>query len=96
MLNPKTFDDLAKRLTDALPAGVKDLQQDLDKTLHASLQAALSKLDLVTREEFEVQAKVLARSRAKVDALEKQVRDLEQRLLKSKGQDWEDPNADGD
>lgn len=96
MLNPKTFDDLAKRLTDALPTGVKDLQQDLDKTLHASLQAALAKLDLVTREEFDVQAKVLARTRAKVDALEQQVRDLEQRLLKERGADWEDPNADGD
>ncbi len=85
MLNPKTLDDLAKRLAEAVPTGVKDLQQDAEKAMRANLQAALSKLDLVTREEFDVQAKVLARTRAKVDELERLVADLEARLLKEAG-----------
>ncbi len=85
MLNPKTLDDLAKRLAEAVPTGVKDLQQDAEKAMRANLQAALAKLDLVTREEFDVQAKVLARTRAKVDELERLVADLEARLLNEAG-----------
>lgn len=81
MLNPKTLDDLARRLADAVPGGVKGLQGDVEKAWRANLQAALAKLDLVTREEFEVQSKVLARTRAKVDALERQVAELEAQLL---------------
>jgi BMFP domain-containing protein YqiC len=50
------------------------------------LQSTFAKLDLVTREEFDVQASVLARTRAKVEALEKQVAELEQKLLKEKEQ----------
>jgi BMFP domain-containing protein YqiC len=53
----------------------------LEKNLRATLQATLSKLDLVTREEFDVQTKVLARTRAKIEALEKVVADLENQLL---------------
>jgi BMFP domain-containing protein YqiC len=82
MLNPKTLDDLARRLADAVPGGVKGLQGDMEKAWRANIQAALAKLDLVTREEFEVQSKVLARTRAKVDDLEQQVAELEARLLK--------------
>lgn len=95
MLNPKTLDDLARRLADAMPGGVKNLQSDVEKNLRAHLQAALARLDLVTREEFDVQARVLARTRAKLDALEKQVAALEEQLLKP-AQNWEDPNSDGD
>ncbi len=95
MLNPKTFDDLAKRLSDAVPTGVRELQADLEKTMRAQLQAALARLDLVTREEFDVQAKVLARTRAKVDDLEKRVAELESRLLKP-AENWDDGNSDGD
>jgi len=78
MFEPKMLDDLAKKLADSVPTGVRELQQDLEKNLHATLQSAFSKLDLVTREEFEVQAALLARSRAKLDELEKLVAALEQ------------------
>ena len=54
----------------------------MEKNLRAAVQAALAKLDLVTREEFDVQTKVLARSRAKIEQLEKQVAGLEAELLK--------------
>ena len=95
MLNPKNLDDLARRLADAMPSGVKNLQSDVEKNMRAQLQAGLSKLDLVTREEFDVQAKVLARTRAKLEALEQQVAELEARLLKP-AENWDDPNSDGD
>lgn len=81
MIDPKILDDLAKRLADALPSGIRDLQRDMEKNFRATLQTGFNKLDLVTREEFEVQMAVLARTRAKVEALEKQVADME-RLLK--------------
>ncbi len=80
MIDPKVLDDLAKKLADAVPAGVRELQQDMEKNFHATLQATFTKLDLVTREEFEVQAAVLARTRAKVDALQNQIDHLEQQL----------------
>jgi hypothetical protein len=77
MLDPKLFDDLARRLANALPTGVKEIQQDVEKNLRTVLQASLSKLDLVTREEFDVQSRVLARTREKLDKLEKTITALE-------------------
>ena len=82
MLDPKIIDDISRRLSGAMPAGAKALQQDLEKNLRAAVQAVFAKLDLVTREEFDVQSKVLARSRAKIEQLEQQVAALEQQLLK--------------
>ncbi len=73
MIDPKFFEDIAKKLSDAVPKPVRDLEKDLHKKFHAILQAAFGKLDLVTREEFDAQVKVLARTRKKVDALAKTV-----------------------
>ena len=75
------LDDIARRLSDAMPASARAVQDDLDKNLRAAAQAAFAKLDLVTREEFDVQRKLLARSRAKIELLEKQVAELEAKLL---------------
>ncbi|QIK37236.1 accessory factor UbiK family protein [Caldichromatium japonicum] len=80
MLAPKHFEDLIQRLSATLPRGIQVMQDDLDRNLRAGLEAALARLDLVTREEFEVQAAVLARTRAKLKALEKRVAKLEQAL----------------
>ena len=55
MIDPKTFDDLAKRFTEALPPSFRQFQTEMEKNFHAALQAAFAKLDLVTREEFDVQ-----------------------------------------
>ena len=65
-----------------MPASAQAVQGDLEKNLRAAAQAAFTRLDLVTREEFDVQRKVLARSRAKIELLEKQVAELEAKLLK--------------
>ena len=71
MIDPKIIDDLSKRLADMAPSGVRQLQADLEKNFHALLQAAFAKMDLVTRQGFDVQQGVLARTRAKLETLEK-------------------------
>ncbi len=80
MLAPKHLDDLAQRLAGSLPKGLQVLREDLDRNLRASLVGGLAKLDLVTREEFDVQAAVLARTREKLERLEALVAELERRL----------------
>ena len=82
MSDSRFFDDIARRLTEAMPASARAVQDDLEKNLRAAAQATFAKLDLVTREEFDVQRKLLARSRAKIERLEKQVAELEAKLLK--------------
>ena len=82
MLDAKLLDDIAKRLSSAVPASAKAVQADIEKNLRAATQSVFDRLDLVTREEFDVQCKVLARSRSKIEQLEKQVAELEARLLK--------------
>ena len=81
MLDATLLDDIAKRLSGAMPASAKAVQADLEKNLRVAVQSAFARLDLVTREEFDVQTKVLARSRAKIEQLEKQVAELEAKLL---------------
>lgn len=80
MFDPKVLDDIASRLANAVPPGLSNLKDDMEKNFRAILQAALGKLDLVTREEFEVQKGVLAKTRAKLETLEQQVAEIEQRL----------------
>lgn len=78
------LDDMVNRLFDSLPGGLRDLKQDSVRNLRAALHSTLSKMDLVTREEFDIQQGVLARTRAKLEALEKQVADMEQQLHKTR------------
>ena len=68
---------LASRLADSLPADLHGLRTELEKNFRAVLAQGLAKLDLVTREEFEVQEAVLARTREKLEALERKVREIE-------------------
>ncbi|MCP5421043.1 MAG: accessory factor UbiK family protein [Gammaproteobacteria bacterium] len=79
MIDPKIIDDLSKRFAELVPAGFRQMQADLEKNFHAVLQTAFAKMDLVTREEFDVQQAVLARTRAKLEALEQQVAALEEK-----------------
>ncbi|MCG6968914.1 MAG: accessory factor UbiK family protein [Gammaproteobacteria bacterium] len=80
MLDPKHLDELTQRLSHLIPQGVKNVQTDIEKNIRSVLQSAFAKMDLVTREEFDVQSAVLARTRAKLEALEKQVAVLEQHM----------------
>ncbi|MCG8017902.1 MAG: accessory factor UbiK family protein [Candidatus Thiodiazotropha sp. 'RUGA'] len=78
MIDSKLIDDLAQRLSNTLPAGIQSMQGDVMKNLRAGLESGLAKLDLVSREEFEVQAAVLSRTREKLKRLEEQVKALEE------------------
>jgi ubiquinone biosynthesis accessory factor UbiK len=75
--DPRLIDDLAQRLAGAVPESVSALRRDLEQNFKGVLQSQLSRLDLVTREEFDVQAAVLKRTRAKLAALEKRLAALE-------------------
>ena len=77
MIDLKAIDDLARRLNDLVPPGLKDARADLEQNLKATLQAGLARLDLVTREEFDAQRAVLRRTREKVDQLEATLAALE-------------------
>ena len=79
-LNSNGFDDLARRLADAVPESVRSFGRDLEGNFKAVLQAQLSKLDLVSRHEFDVQAAVLARTQSALSTLEARVKELEAKL----------------
>jgi hypothetical protein len=75
--DPRLIDDLARRLAGSVPESVAALRRDLEQNFKGVLQGGLAKLDLVTREEFDVQAAVLKRTREKLAALEKRLALLE-------------------
>ena len=72
-----SLDDLARELADAVPRNLKSLGEDLERNFKSLLQAGLGKMDLVTREEFDLQVAVLERTREKLDALETRLAELE-------------------
>ncbi len=75
--DPKSLDDLARRLADAVPPGLTALKNDLEQNFKAVLQSGLTKLDLVTRQEFDIQSGVLRRSRERLEELEARIVALE-------------------
>ncbi|MDQ1345835.1 MAG: ubiquinone biosynthesis accessory factor UbiK [Pseudomonadota bacterium] len=75
--DPRLIDDLARRLAGSVPESVMALRRDLEQNFKGVLQSQLAKLDLVTREEFDVQAAVLKRTREKLAALEQRLAQLE-------------------
>lgn len=76
-MSDKSIEDLARQLAESVPEGLRAMQQDLETNFRSVLAAGLNKLDLVTREEFEVQEAVLARTREKLEALEKRLEEYE-------------------
>jgi BMFP domain-containing protein YqiC len=79
------IDDIARRLVEGLPESARTMRRDLESNFRAVLQASLGKLDLTTRSEFEVQSKVLARSRQLIEQLEQRVAALEEKLKRLEG-----------
>jgi len=79
MIDLNHIDALARRLSELVPPGLRESREELQATFKSALQASLAKLDLVTREEFEVQRAVLLRTREKLEALEQAVAALEKR-----------------
>lgn len=79
-LGSNGLDELARRLADAVPESVRSFGRDMEENFKAVLQAQLSKLDLVSRHEFDVQSALLARTQASLAALEVRVKELEAKL----------------
>ena len=80
MIDFDKLDDLARRLSSLVPPSLRDGREELQENFKSVLQTGLAKLDLVTREEFEVQRAVLLRTREKPDELQRTVADLEAQL----------------
>jgi BMFP domain-containing protein YqiC len=78
MKNEFRFEHIAKQIIDNLPSDLGKIQEDVEKNLKAALQSAFSNMELVSREEFDIQAELLSRTRELVEELEKKIRDLEQ------------------
>ena len=85
MIDLNHIDDLARRLSELVPPGLRQSGEELQASFRGALQAGLSRLDLVSREEFEVQRAVLLRTREKLEALERTVAELETRLAAADG-----------
>lgn len=80
MINPNKIEEMARSIQAALPPGLKSVGEEVDKKVKQVLQTQLMKLDLVSREEFDVQTKVLLRTREKLQALEEKLQQLEKQL----------------
>lgn len=76
-LDPRLLDDISKNIGNLIPNDLKIIKDDFEKNVRLAIQSGFSRLDLVSREEFDVQTAVLEKTRAKLDALEKQVAALE-------------------
>lgn len=80
MINAKKIEEIAKQVTEAIPPGLKSVANDIEDKTKTVLQRKLSQLDVVTREEFDVQTQVLIKTRAKLSELEAKIAELEAKL----------------
>ena len=81
-IDPKILDELARKLYESVPPGVRDAQADLERNFRSVLANMLGKMDLVTREEFDVQQQVLHRTRDKLESINRRLQELEGSLKK--------------
>jgi BMFP domain-containing protein YqiC len=79
-MNSTGLDELARRLAESVPPSLRSFAKDLESNFKAVLQAQLAKLDLVSRNEFDVQAALLARTQAALATMEQRLKDIEARL----------------
>jgi ubiquinone biosynthesis accessory factor UbiK len=76
-MEPFRIDEIARRLLESVPPAMRTMQRDLEANFRAVLRSSLGKLDLVTRDEFDAQVKVLERTRARLEVLEDRLKELE-------------------
>ncbi len=80
MINAKKIEEIAQQVTDAIPPSLKNVATDIEEKTKVVLQRKLSQLDVVTREEFDVQTQVLIKTRAKLTELEAKFAEIEAKL----------------
>ena len=80
MLDNQTINKLSDKINQLLPPGLQQVKSDFDAKLKALLQQQLSEFEFVSREEFDIQARVLQRTRSKLEALEEKINQLEKTL----------------
>lgn len=78
-MSDNSLEDLARKLAEAVPEGLRSVRRDLEDNFRSVLKTGLGKLELVTREEFEVQEAVLARTREKLEELEKRLEEYDKK-----------------
>ena len=81
MINNQTINDLSNKINDLLPPGLKQVKSDFEGRVKILLQQQLSQYELVSREEFDIQTRVLQRTRAKLDSMEARLQELEKSLV---------------
>ena len=79
-MSDDSIENLARKLAESVPEGLRSMRDDLETNFRGVLRSGISKLDLVTREEFDVQEAVLARTREKLEQLEAQLAEVEKNL----------------
>jgi len=79
--NPRSLDEVARKISAAIPDDLKSAKHNFEKNARAAVEGMLQRLDLVTREEFDVQAKMLSKSQLRVKELERRIQELEQKIL---------------
>ncbi|WON76472.1 ubiquinone biosynthesis accessory factor UbiK [Serratia sp. UGAL515B_01] len=80
MIDPKKIEQIARQVQESLPKGVREFGEDVEKKIRQVLQSQLTRMDLVNREEFDVQTQVLLRTREKLALLEQRLNELESKL----------------
>ena len=96
MIDPKKIEQIARQVHESMPKGIREFGEDVEKKIRQTLQAQLTRLDLVSREEFDVQTQVLLRTREKLALLEQRMSELENRSTEIKKQPYSrdsPPNA---
>ena len=86
MIDPKKIEQIARQVHESMPKGIREFGEDVEKKIRQTLQAQLTRLDLVSREEFDVQTQVLLRTREKLALLEQRISELENRSTEIKKQ----------
>ena len=85
MIDPKKIEQIARQVHESMPKGIREFGEDVEKKIRQTLQSQLTRLDLVSREEFDVQTQVLLRTREKLALLEQRLNDLENRPAATPG-----------
>ena len=85
MIDPKKIEQIARQVHESMPKGLREFGDDVEKKIRQILQAQFNRMDLVNREEFDVQTQVLLRTREKLALLEQRLNDLENRPATTPG-----------